>query len=247
MAIRAQPVKSVFQRMPRLVRELAAMTGKAVRLVTRRGRHRSRQDGHRTTDRSADAHDPQRHRPRARKAGSARRCRQARGRRRSAFGRASLRPHRHRGHRRWRRHQTARASNSSPPRRASSPPMRLLSDEEIDNLIFLPGFSTASTVSDISGRGVGMDVVKRSIQASRRPDIDRLASWPRLDLHHEPASDARRARRNGRQRGAADIDRAAYGNRRDVAAQGLRSSRHGRQGAGNFHPQQIHAADRYRP
>ena len=34
MAIRAQPVKSVFQRMPRLVRELAAMTGKSVRLVT---------------------------------------------------------------------------------------------------------------------------------------------------------------------------------------------------------------------
>ena len=40
-----------------------------------------------------------------------------------------------------------------------------LSDEEIDNLIFLPGFSTAKTISDISGRGVGMDVVKRSIQA----------------------------------------------------------------------------------
>jgi two-component system chemotaxis sensor kinase CheA len=38
-----------------------------------------------------------------------------------------------------------------------------LSDEEIDNLIFLPGFSTASSVSDISGRGVGMDVVRRSI------------------------------------------------------------------------------------
>jgi len=40
-----------------------------------------------------------------------------------------------------------------------------LSDDEIDNLIFLPGFSTASEVSDISGRGVGMDVVRRSIQA----------------------------------------------------------------------------------
>lgn len=40
-----------------------------------------------------------------------------------------------------------------------------LTDEEIDNLIFLPGFTTASTVSDISGRGVGMDVVRRSIQA----------------------------------------------------------------------------------
>jgi two-component system chemotaxis sensor kinase CheA len=40
-----------------------------------------------------------------------------------------------------------------------------LSDSEIDNLLFLPGFSTAATVSNISGRGVGMDVVKRSIQA----------------------------------------------------------------------------------
>lgn len=40
-----------------------------------------------------------------------------------------------------------------------------LSDSEIDNLLFLPGFSTASQVSDLSGRGVGMDVVKRSIQS----------------------------------------------------------------------------------
>ncbi|MEJ0058806.1 MAG: ATP-binding protein [Terricaulis sp.] len=43
-----------------------------------------------------------------------------------------------------------------------------LSDEEIDNLIFLPGFSTASSVSDISGRGVGMDVVRRSVQGAWR-------------------------------------------------------------------------------
>jgi two-component system chemotaxis sensor kinase CheA len=41
----------------------------------------------------------------------------------------------------------------------------VLTDEEVDNLIFLPGFSTAATVSDISGRGVGMDVVRRSVQA----------------------------------------------------------------------------------
>ncbi|GGY39627.1 chemotaxis protein CheA [Bacterioplanes sanyensis] len=39
-----------------------------------------------------------------------------------------------------------------------------LTPEEIHQLIFLPGFSTADTVSDISGRGVGMDVVKRNIQ-----------------------------------------------------------------------------------
>lgn len=38
-----------------------------------------------------------------------------------------------------------------------------LSLEEIHNLVFLPGFSTASQVSDVSGRGVGMDVVKRNI------------------------------------------------------------------------------------
>lgn len=40
-----------------------------------------------------------------------------------------------------------------------------LSDSEIDNLLFMPGFSTASEVSDLSGRGVGMDVVKSSIIA----------------------------------------------------------------------------------
>lgn len=38
-----------------------------------------------------------------------------------------------------------------------------LSSEEIHQLIFLPGFSTADAVSDISGRGVGMDVVRRNI------------------------------------------------------------------------------------
>ncbi len=38
-----------------------------------------------------------------------------------------------------------------------------LSDREIVDLIFTPGFSTAEVVSDVSGRGVGMDVVKRNI------------------------------------------------------------------------------------
>jgi two-component system chemotaxis sensor kinase CheA len=38
-----------------------------------------------------------------------------------------------------------------------------LSDEQIDELIFLPGFSTADQVSDLSGRGVGMDVVRKNI------------------------------------------------------------------------------------
>ena len=40
-----------------------------------------------------------------------------------------------------------------------------LSDSEVWQLIFAPGFSTAETVTDVSGRGVGMDVVKRNITA----------------------------------------------------------------------------------
>ncbi|MGD2007271.1 MAG: chemotaxis protein CheA [Cellvibrionales bacterium] len=39
-----------------------------------------------------------------------------------------------------------------------------LTDERIYNLIFAPGFSTADNVSDVSGRGVGMDVVRRNIR-----------------------------------------------------------------------------------
>jgi two-component system, chemotaxis family, sensor kinase CheA len=42
-----------------------------------------------------------------------------------------------------------------------------LTDQEIYQFIFLPGFSTAKQVTDVSGRGVGMDVVKRNIDALR--------------------------------------------------------------------------------
>lgn len=41
----------------------------------------------------------------------------------------------------------------------------MMSDEQVYDLIFQPGFSTATAVTDVSGRGVGMDVVKRNIQA----------------------------------------------------------------------------------
>jgi two-component system, chemotaxis family, sensor kinase CheA len=46
-------------------------------------------------------------------------------------------------------------------------PEQTLSDKDIYNLIFEAGFSTADAVSNLSGRGVGMDVVKRNIQALR--------------------------------------------------------------------------------
>ncbi len=42
---------------------------------------------------------------------------------------------------------------------------QVMTDQEIDELIFKPGFSTAEEVSDLSGRGVGMDVVRRNIES----------------------------------------------------------------------------------
>ncbi len=42
-----------------------------------------------------------------------------------------------------------------------------ISDHEINNLIFLPGFSTADKITDVSGRGVGMDVVKKGVEKLR--------------------------------------------------------------------------------
>jgi len=51
--------------------------------------------------------------------------------------------------------------------RGLAEPGRAYSDKEIFNLIFEPGFSTAEQVTNLSGRGVGMDVVKRNIVALR--------------------------------------------------------------------------------
>ncbi len=52
-----------------------------------------------------------------------------------------------------------------------------LSDEEVWQIIFQPGFSTAAKVTDVSGRGVGMDVVRRNIENIRgRVDVKSSAS-----------------------------------------------------------------------
>ncbi|MFN9708421.1 MAG: chemotaxis protein CheA [Burkholderiales bacterium] len=53
-----------------------------------------------------------------------------------------------------------------------------LSDAEVWNLIFAPGFSTADVVTDVSGRGVGMDVVKKNILAlGGTVDIDSVEGY----------------------------------------------------------------------
>ena len=54
---------------------------------------------------------------------------------------------------------------------------KMMSNREKINLIFLPGFSTADKVTDVSGRGVGMDVVKTN--------LDRLGGI--IDIDSSPA------------------------------------------------------------
>jgi two-component system chemotaxis sensor kinase CheA len=164
MAIRAQPVKSVFQRMPRLVREVAALTGKSVRLVTE---GESTEVDKTVIERLSDplthmirnAIDHGLEKPEARlEKGKA------------AEGQVRLSAL-HRSGRIVIEVADDGAGIDRPKVKSIAASKGLvaadavLSDEEIDNLIFLPGFSTASSISDISGRGVGMDVVKRSIQA----------------------------------------------------------------------------------
>ncbi|QYF86188.1 chemotaxis protein CheA [Brevundimonas sp. PAMC22021] len=164
MAIRAQPVKSVFQRMPRLVREVADMTGKQVRLVTA---GEDTEVDKTVVERLAEpithmlrnAIDHGLESPEERVAAG-----------KPAEGTVRLAALHRSGRIVIEIADDGKGINRERVRKIAVdkgliPEDAQLSDEEVDNLIFLPGFSTAAVVSDISGRGVGMDVVKRSIQA----------------------------------------------------------------------------------
>ncbi|WP_252943450.1 chemotaxis protein CheA [Oceanicola sp. 502str15] len=164
MMIRAQPVKSLFQRMSRIVRESSSMVGKSVRFVT---------DGEATEiDKTVIERlaDPLTHMVRNAvdhglettegrlKAGK------------PSEGVVTLTA----AHKSGRvvleikddgggiNREVVRAKAEE---KGLIPPGVPMQDQEIDNLLFLPGFSTAKEVSDLSGRGVGMDVVRSSIQA----------------------------------------------------------------------------------
>ena len=162
MAIRAQPVKSVFSRMSRLVRELAASLGKETRLVvtgeeTEVDKTVIEELAEPLTHMIRNSMDHGMETPEERIAA---------GKPREGMIRLSAEQRSGRiliavaddGRGINRERCSARRS-----RKGWSPAPRP-SDEEIDNLIFLPGFSTAEQVSDVSGRGVGMDVVRRKIQ-----------------------------------------------------------------------------------
>lgn len=164
MSMRAQPVKSVFSRMPRLLRELAGRLGKEVRLVvTGEGTEIDKTVIEQLADplthllRNAVDHGIEMPEDRV-----------AQGK--PAHGTIHLGA----GHRSGRivieisddgRGIDRERVLATARERGLVGPAAVLSDEEIDNLIFVPGFSTASKLSDISGRGVGMDVVRRNIQA----------------------------------------------------------------------------------
>lgn len=164
MAIRAQPVRSVFQRMPRLVRELAMQTGKSVRLVTEgEGTEVDKTVIERLIDplthmvRNAIDHGLEKPDVRRAKGKSEEGTLKVVALHRS--GRIVIEiSDDGAGINRDRVRQIAidKGLISADAR---------MTDEEIDNLIFLAGFSTAEKISDISGRGVGMDVVRSSIQA----------------------------------------------------------------------------------
>jgi two-component system chemotaxis sensor kinase CheA len=164
MAIRAQPVKSVFQRMPRLVRETAAATGKQVKLITEgEGTEVDKTVIERLTDpithmlRNAIDHGLET--PDVRIAAG-----------KPAEGTVRLAAMHRSGRIVIEVSDDGKGINRTRVRdlaieRGLISVDQPLTDDEVDNLIFLPGFSTAKEVSDLSGRGVGLDVVKRSIQS----------------------------------------------------------------------------------
>lgn len=175
MAIRAQPVKSVFSRMPRLVRELANKTGKKIRLemvgeateidktvieqlsdpLTHMIRN-SADHGIELAEKRTDAGKPE--------TGTIRlSAEQAGGNILIVVEDDGA------GINRERVVQIARE-------RGVIGPEQQMTEEQIDNLIFAPGFSTADAVSDISGRGVGMDVVLSNIM--KIGGSVHVRSWP---------------------------------------------------------------------
>jgi len=163
MAIRAQPVKSVFSRMPRLVRELAVKTGKKIKLetigeATEIDKTVIEQLSDPLTHMIRNSADHGIESPEKRiKAGK------------PEVGTIRLSAEQAGGNiliaveddgggiNRERVLEVAREKGIVAPEITPT-------DEQIDQLIFAPGFSTAAEVSDISGRGVGMDVVLSNIK-----------------------------------------------------------------------------------
>ncbi|MCY1670037.1 chemotaxis protein CheA [Novosphingobium sp. SL115] len=163
MAIRAQPIGSVFSRVPRILRELASTTGKHVRLdvsgeSTELDKTVIERLGEPLTHliRNAVDHgiEPADERIAAGK---------------SPEGTLTLAAEHRSGRILIRISDDGKGIDrervfSKAVEKGLIPPDTVLTKEEIDALIFAPGFSTAQQVSNISGRGVGMDVVRQNVK-----------------------------------------------------------------------------------
>ncbi|MGR6329154.1 chemotaxis protein CheA [Sphingomonas sp. XXL09] len=164
MAIRAQPMKTVFSRVPRIIRELEVETGKRVRLeiegeMTEVDKTVVERIGEPLTHLIRNAVDHGLETPAERLAAG-----------KDEEGVVTLSAAHHSGRIVITVADDGRGIDRKRVRakaveRGIIAADAILTEEEIDNLIFAPGFSTAATVSNISGRGVGMDVVRKNVQA----------------------------------------------------------------------------------
>jgi len=164
MSIRAQPMKTVFNRVPRIIRELEADTGKRVRLqvegeMTEVDKTVVERIGEPLTHLIRNAVDHGIEGPQDRIAAGKSEEGVLRVAAEQRSGRIVITVADD-----GRGIDRARVRAKAIERGIVAPDANL-SEEEIDNLIFAPGFSTAEKVSNISGRGVGMDVVRRNVQA----------------------------------------------------------------------------------
>ncbi len=169
MSLRMVPIKATFQKMARLVRDVSAKAGKHIVL------HTEGEDVELDRNVVEEIADPLVHMIRNScdhgiEPGDARR---AAGK--SETGNVSLRAFHSGGsivieiEDDGKGLDRARIIAKAVERGLFSPdrPVADIPDSEVFNLIFLPGFSTAEKVTDLSGRGVGMDVVRRNIEALR--------------------------------------------------------------------------------
>lgn len=163
MAIRAQPISTVFSRVPRLLRDLQASTGKNINLEV---------SGETTEiDKTIIERlgDPLTHliRNAADHGIEDAATRTANGK--SPDGTLKLSAEQRSGRILIRIEDDGRGIDQAKVLKKAVEkglvaPDANLSADEINNLIFAPGFSTAETVSSISGRGVGMDVVRQNVK-----------------------------------------------------------------------------------
>jgi two-component system chemotaxis sensor kinase CheA len=163
MAIRAQPIGSVFSRVPRILRELTASTGKHVRLEvsgesTELDKTVIERLGEPLTHLIRNAVDHGIEPTQARLAAG-----------KSAEGTLSLSAEHKSGRILIRIADDGRGIDrervlAKAIEKGLVAQDAVLSKEEIDLLIFAPGFSTAQTITNVSGRGVGMDVVRQNVK-----------------------------------------------------------------------------------